>query len=74
MVQQVSPPIDRPPPGHYRVRLMSVLSSLPVAGLPPPPQWRPHATHRVVVSSRRRRTGQLALPLEAGQAPLRERR
>jgi hypothetical protein len=65
MVQQVAVTIDRPPPGHYQVRLSAVLSSVPAGDLPAPSPWPSlTALRRVPVRTRRRRTGQLALPLE----------
>ncbi len=74
MVQQVSPPIERPVPGHYQGRLTAVLSSLPAGELPPPSLQRDSHTsaRRVVIRpQRRRRDGQLALPMESTAAPLR---
>jgi hypothetical protein len=73
MIQHAQAPIDRPPPGHYRVRVSAVLSDLPVAD--PRPSWqRPVESRRLVVRPKRRRTGQLALPLEDGASGLRGRR
>ncbi|MDQ6857265.1 MAG: hypothetical protein M3Z57_09355 [Candidatus Dormibacteraeota bacterium] len=61
-----SSPIDRPAPGHYQGRLSTMLGDLPVAGAPTWAQSAPLlAPRRVLVRARRRRTGQLALPLES---------
>ncbi|MDQ6847063.1 MAG: hypothetical protein M3019_05710 [Candidatus Dormibacteraeota bacterium] len=66
MVQQTSALINRPPPGHYRGRLTHLIDSIPVAAEQPRSSWgSPAAPGRAAVRPRRRRTGQLALPLEA---------
>jgi hypothetical protein len=64
MVQQVAERIDRPAPGHYQGRLRAVLTHHPVSTAPPRREPESQAWRQHMVRPRRRRTGQLALPLE----------
>jgi hypothetical protein len=64
MVPQTAERIDRPAPGHYQGRLGAVLSRHPLSTAPL--RVESHARARRLQRSRpsKRRTGQLALPLE----------
>ncbi len=65
-MEQQSPPIDRPPPGHNRSRLSAVLGELPAGEARTAAEWRsPTTAKRLLILSRRRRTGQMTLPIES---------
>jgi nicotinic acid mononucleotide adenylyltransferase len=65
-MEQTPPLIDRPAPGHYQGRLSTVLGALPIASVHEWSDWQALATRRrAIVHTRRRRTGQLTLPLES---------